>query len=230
MPQETYVYRVFPPEVVSNTHDFEVRWVVHNGWWMRGVFARRAIGIPECSLYMGSYPGRRMTKEENALKVTHYSVRHCVDNMTAVRKTVIYTLSLNRYDPGYVLDPTDEEGELCPEFIPYLVIYINEPPPGKPCKAAFVYNRPRQRYEVWLLQAVEKDEEVYVYYGLNYIRDYSIDPHVHDDQLSHYIPSESVLKPDLRGIPEPLHVSGPDSRCTMTQGKSGKEEQLRAYP
>lgn len=203
---KSFVYRTFPPEVVSNTHDFDVRWVVHNGQRMRGVFARRLITASECSLYMGAYPGYRMKKEDNALKVTRYAAQHSVDHLTAVRQTVVYTLSLRDHDPGYVLDPTDDNGNLLLEFIPYLVCYINEPPPGQPAKAAFVYNQPRQRYEVWLLQAVEQDEEVFLYYGKHYVRDYPINPSVKDELFSHFIPLESTFNPDQRGIPAPLQV------------------------
>ena len=206
MSPASYVYRTFPPEVVSNTHDFDVRRVVHNGRHMRGVFARRTIGVPECSLYMGVYPGYRIRKEESELKVAHYAAQHAVDRRTAIRKVVAYTLSLREKDPGYVLDPTDEEGNLVPEFIPYLVCYINEPPPECPAKAAFVYNQPRQRYEVWLLQGVEQDEEVYLYYGRQYVRDYPFNPNGKDEQFSHYIPSESIFNLDRRGIPAPLQV------------------------
>ena len=208
MSPATHVYRIFPPEVVSNTHDFDVRWVVHNGQRMRGVFARRTIAAPECSLYMGIYPGHRMRKEESALKVARYAVQHGMDQRTATRKVVTYTLSLREKDPGYVLDPTDEEGNLIPEFIPYLVCYINEPPPEWPAKAAFVYNQPRQRYEVWLLQAVEQDEEVYLYYGRHYLRNYPINSNACDGRFSHFSPLESVFNLDRRGIPAPLKVPG----------------------
>jgi hypothetical protein len=204
------VYRVFPPEVASNSNDFEVRCVIHNGQRMRGVFARQAIAVSECSLFMGTYPGLRMSKEENARKVAQYAAQHGVDHQTAVRHTVAYTLSLRDHDPGYVLDPTDEQGTLLPEFIPCLVCYINEPPPGCPSKAAFVYNQPRQRYEVWLLQAVQQDEEVYLYYGKHYVRDYPINTGANDGMFSHFIPADSIFKPDLRGMPATLQVPGMD--------------------
>ena len=206
MEQSAYIYRTFSPEVVSNSHDFDVRWVMHNGRRMRGVFARRSIGARECSLYMGVYPGYRMKKEDNALKVTRYAAQHAVGHLTAVRQTVAYTLSLRDHDPGYVLDPTDDNGNLLPEFTPYLVCYINEPPPERPAKAAFVYNQPRRRYEVWLLQAVEQDEEVYLYYGRHYMRDYPINPNACNERFSHFIPSESIFNLDRRGNPLPLQV------------------------
>jgi hypothetical protein len=208
MTQETRIYRTFPPEIVSNSHDFDVRWVVHNGRRMRGVFARRPIAVSECSLFMGSYPGHRRSREESALKVARYADRHSAEKLTAIQKTGTYTLSLRDHDPGHVLDPTDENGNLLPEFIPYLVSYINEPPPEFLPKAAFVYNQPRQRYEVWLLQAVEQDEEVYLYYGKHYIRDYPINPGASDERFAHFIPAESILKPDQRGIPATLQVPG----------------------
>lgn len=204
------VYRTFPPEVVSNSHDFDVRWVVHNDRRMRGVFARRTVPAPECSLFMGSYPGHRISRKESTLKVNRYAQEYNVDRLAAIRQVVAYSLSLRDHDPGYVLDPTDDHGNLLPEFIPYLVCYINEPPPGCPAKAAFVYNQPRQRYEVWLLQTVWQDEEVYLYYGEHYVRDYPINPGANDGKFSHFIPTDSIFKPDLRGMPAPLQVPGMD--------------------
>ncbi len=204
MTPSTFTYRVFPSEVVSNTHDFEVRPVVHNHRRMRGVFARRAIAASECSLYVGAYPGYRKKRENNTIKVASYSKQHKVDERTAIRKVVAYCFSLRNVDPGYVLDPTDEQGNLLPEFIPYIACYVNEPPPDSPTKTAYVYNRPRQRYEVWLLHAVAQDEEVFVYYGGQYLRDYPINPDGRDEHFCHFIPAESILKPDRRGIPPPL--------------------------
>jgi hypothetical protein len=151
-----------------------------------------------------------MTKEENARKVVQYAARHGVDHQTAVRHAVAYTLSLRDHDPGYVLDPTDKEGALLAEFIPYLVHYINEPPPGYPSKAAFVYNRARQRFEVWLLQGVEKDDEIFLYYGKHYVRDYPVNAEASDGQFAHYIPADSTFRPDVRGAPAPLQMPGMD--------------------
>jgi hypothetical protein len=222
MTQETRIYRTFPPEVVSNSHDFDVRWVVHNDQRMRGVFARRTVPAPDCSLFMGAYPGHRVSKEENTCKVARYEKEHGVDRLIAIRQTVAYSLSLRNHDPGYVLDPTDEQGKLLPEFIPYLVCYINEPPPGCPSKAAFVYNQPRQRYEVWLLQAVQQDEEVYLYYGKHYARDYPVNAGSSDGQFAHFIPADSTLKPDMRGVPAPLQVPI-DLKNSMKQESSEKE-------
>jgi hypothetical protein len=205
MQSDAYIYRVFPPEVASNTLDFNVRRVIHNGTPMRGVFAERRIDVSECSMYVGLYPGYRKSKEEIANKVTRYAAHHFVDEQIAIRKTCAYNLSLERHDPGYRLDPTDEEGDLLPEFASFLVCYINEPPQEHLPKATFVYNQPRQRYEVWLLQAVERDEEVYLYYGKHYLRDYPLNSAC-DGRFLHYIPGESVLAPDRRGIPAPLQV------------------------
>jgi len=206
----SYVYRVFPQEVTSNSHDFEVRRVAHNDRQMCGVFARQSIGAAECSLFMGIYPGHRMSREENARKVAHFAVQNGVDYRTAVRQAGAYTLSLREHDQDHVLDPTDEQGSLLPEFIPYLVCYLNEPPPGCVSKAAFIFNQPRNRVEVWLLQAVQQDEEVYLYYGTHYLRDYPIDDGASDGRFSHFIPMDSIFKPDVRGIPAPLQVPGMD--------------------
>ena len=211
MPKESYVYRAFPPGVVSNTNDFDMRWVTHDNRRMRGVFARRRIDTSECSLFVGVYPGHRKSKAEIRNKFTSYSDRHFVDERTSIRKTCAYNLSLERVDPGYNLDPTDEEGALLPEFTSSIVCYINESPPESLPQAAFIYNRPRSRYEVWLLHAVEQDEEIFLYYGKYYIRDYPFN-NTGADHLFHVIPIESVLAPDLRGIPAPLQVHDKDLR------------------
>jgi hypothetical protein len=211
MPKESLVYRAFPSEVVSNTHDFEVRWVVHNDRRMHAVFARRRIASTECSLFVGTYPGYRKSTEEIRNKFTSYADRHFVDDQTAIRRTCAYNLSLERVDPGFRLDPTDEEGALLPEFSSSIVSYINESPPGFLPQAAFVYNRPRRRYEVWLLHEVGQDEEVFLYYGKYYLRDYSFNTTC-DDHVFHVIPAYGTLVPDPRGVPAPLQVPGQGSR------------------
>jgi hypothetical protein len=202
----SFCYRVFPPEVPSNTYDFDVRLVVHNGLRMRGVFSKRAIASNECSLFIGTYPGLKKSKEENALKISRFASRHSFDELTAIRKLAKYSLSLKRIDPGYILDPTDDEGNLLQEFVPYQGVYLNEPPPGSLAKAAFVYNHPRQRYEIWLLKAVERDEEVFQYYGKTYFRDYPFNAGGCDGKVFYIIPTGSIFAPDTRGIPPPLEV------------------------
>jgi hypothetical protein len=209
MPEGSCVYRAFPPGVVSNTHDFEVRWVAHNDRRMRGVFARRRIAAPECSLFIGVYPGHRKSRQEIRNKFTSYSDRHLVDEHTAILRSCAYNLSLDRVDPGYRLDPTDEDGALLPEFTASVVCYINESPPGAAPQAAFVYNQPRLRYEVWLLHAVERDEEIFLYYGKHYLREYPFN-NTGADHLFHIIPVDCVLEPDPRGVPAPLLVPAQD--------------------
>ena len=207
MPKESLVYRAFPPEVVSNTHDFEVRWTVHNDRRMRAVFARRRITAAECSLFVGTYPGYQKSTQEIRDKYTSYADRHFVDAQTAIRKTCAYNLSLERVNPGLRLDPTDAEGALLPEFASSIVSYINESPPGILPQAAFVYNRPRRRYEVWLLHAVEQDEEIFLYYGKYYLRDYPYNSTC-ADSVFHVIPADATLVLDPRGVPPPLQVPG----------------------
>jgi|WetSurMetagenome_2_1015567.scaffolds.fasta_scaffold89996_2 hypothetical protein len=206
MSPNPFQYRVLPPEVMANTHDFEVRRVVHNGKVMRGVFPRHSIDTLACSLFVGVYPGHRKSRQENALKIRRYAARHAVDELAATRITALYNLSLKNIDPGFILDPTDDEGNLTPEFVPYIVSYINEPPPEYQAKSVFVYNRPRQRYEVWLLQAVEPDEEIFLFYGRNYMRDYPFSANTNDSRYSYTISAESIFIPDQRGIPALLDV------------------------
>ena len=206
MVHEVHVYRVFPTEVVSNTFDFDVREVVHNGQKMRGVFARRTINGSDCSVYIGLYPGRRMKKEDSLRKAESCAVRHAVNPQMAVHNIAAYRFSSQQRDPGYVLDPTDDEGKLADEFIPFIAAYINEPPPDRNAKSAYVYNQPRLRYEAWLLQAVERDEEIFVYYGEKYFRDYPINPDAREAHPANLIPAESIFTLDPRGIPQLLQV------------------------
>jgi hypothetical protein len=166
---------------------------------------------------MGTYPGYRKSKADLAIKVARYAACHGVDEQTAIRKTCAYHFSLEGHDPGYRLDPTNEEGDLLPEFTSFIVCYLNEPPPESLPKAAFVYNQPRQRHEVWLLQAVEQGEEVYLYYGKYYLRDYPSN-RACDSRFSHYIPADSVLVPDRRGSPGPLQIPDQAFRVEVIQG------------
>jgi hypothetical protein len=206
MPQEETPYRAFPPEVISNTFDFEVRWVIHNGRRMRGVFARRQIRDSECAVFIGVYPGNRRSEKEHAEKTARYAERHAIDLDQAKRKASAYVLSLKRPDPGYVLDPADEEGVLLPEFSTSLALLVNENPPGAVPKASFVWNAPRNRYEVWLRQAVAQDEEIYLFYGSQYFRDYPVDAELGKDRYYYNIPEGSMFTDDPRGIPEPVQL------------------------
>jgi hypothetical protein len=203
MPPE-FSCRVFPPEVISNTFDFDVRRVTHDGRRMRGVFARRRIEDDGCALFIGYYPGHRRSTAEMDAKAAGYAARHTVDALSAGRATSAYVLSLNRPDPGFVLDPADAEGALLPDFAPGIVLYWNENPPGRVPQASFVWNLPLRRYEVWLQRSVEADEEIFLFYGKRYFRDYPVDAEAGTDKPYYRIPEGGVFKPDPRGIPAPL--------------------------
>ena len=209
---DSLTYHVFPIEVVSNTFDFDVRRVMHNGQPMRGVFSRRAIAPEECPLYIGAYPGYRKHRTELDNKASRFAARFSLEPKAAIQHMSTYLLSLQRYLPGYALDPTDENGKLLPEFKPFIVSYLNEPPPGFKQKAVFVYNQARQRYEVWLFQPVEQAEEVFLYYGKRYLRNYSIETTAIEDRFAYYIPAASSYLPDPRGVPQPLDA--PDELST----------------
>lgn len=199
-------YVVFPAEVVSNTHDFEVRWVVHAGRRMRGVFARRAIRQAECSVFIGVYPGYARTRQEIRHKVGRYAERHALERQAAAGKVTADALCHRQYDAEHVLDPTDEEGHLLLEFAPYIAAYVNEPAPALLANPAIVHNRTRQRCEVWLLHAVGEGDEVYLYYGEQYIRDYPISAPACEDRLAYYLPEGSCLDLDRRAPPPVLRL------------------------
>lgn len=80
----------------------------------------------------------------------------------------------------------------------------NEPPPGNYSKAAFVYNEPRGRYEVWLVRRVGQGEDVFLCYGDEYERDYFINTTACAGWDGKHMPADSLLLPDPRGAPEPL--------------------------
>jgi hypothetical protein len=206
MTQEESPYRAFPPEVISNTFDFDVRWVTHDGRRMRGVFARRRIRDAECAVFIGAYPGVRRSEKEHEEKAARFAARRGVEPDAAKRSMSPYVLSLKRPDPGYVLDPTDEDGAILPEFSGGIVLYLNENPPGAVPKATFVWNVPRRRYELWLQKAAAQDEEIYVYYGSQYFRDYPVDAELGKDRFYYLIQEGSIFTEDPRGIPPPLQL------------------------
>ncbi len=206
MPQEEIPYRIFPPDVISNTFDFDVRRVTHNGRRMLGVFARRQIRESECAVFIGVYPGIRRSEKEHMEKAARFAESHGVELDAAKRASSAYVLSLKRPDPGYVLDPADEEGVLLPEFSTSLALLVNENPPGAAPKASFVWNVPRGRYEVWLRQAAAQDEEIYIYYGSQYFRDYPVDDELGKDRFYYLIPEDSVFTDDPRGKPPDLQL------------------------
>jgi hypothetical protein len=187
-------YFVFPAEIHSNRRDFEIRRVTHDGRPMRGVFAKRGIAQHECALYMGVYPGHRTAIEEWRRKVKAYAVRHAVTPESAKWTLNQITFSLERVDPGYLLDPSDADGGWLPEFSTHLAGLANEPPPGRAAVAVFAYNRVRERFEVWLTKAVREGEEIHISYGSRYRRDYPVGE-VAADSPFHVIPADSELIP-----------------------------------
>jgi hypothetical protein len=201
---DNFVYRAFPVEVVSNPFDFEVRLTILNNRLMHGLFSTRGIEANECPLFIGVYPGYRRTIKELTAKSRRISDRAFQEKHPAVQCATPYAFWLGSYDPGYVLDPTDEDGELLPEFAPFIVSYAHEPPPKIHQTAAFVYDRPRQRYEVWLMNPVERDEEVFLYYGNHYLRDYPINLNSTENPFAYYIPEASIFKDDPRCVPPAL--------------------------
>jgi hypothetical protein len=188
-------YFVFPTEIHSNRRDFEIRRVTHDGRPMRGVFSRRSIAQPECALFVGVYPGRRIRLEEWRRKVKAYAARHAVTPEAAKWALNRLTFSLERVDPGYLLDPADADGGWLPEFSTHLAGLVNEPPPGRTAGAVFAYNRVRARFEVWLIHAVREGGEIHVSYGARYLRDYPVGE-VAADSPFHVIPADSELIPD----------------------------------
>lgn len=203
--QERPTYRMFQPEVTSNTLDFFVGWVCHHGRRMRGVFTRHGIPARDCPLFIGVYPGVMKNHADHHSKVVAYARLHAVDERTATRRVSAYSLSTSRHFPGCLLDPTDEQGILFPSFRSFLAGYLNEPPVNHQPKAAFVFNQPRQRYEVWLMKPVDEAEEIFIYYGEQYPRDYPIDTASTREHVSFRIPAESLLSLDLRGNPHLLN-------------------------
>jgi hypothetical protein len=189
---EDFSYFAFPADIHSNDRDFAAHRVVHHGRPMRGVFARRAVAQEECALFVGVYPGHRTAVEDWRRKVRAYAGRHSVPLDAAKGTLNRLTFSLERVDPGFLLDPADADGGWLPEFAQHLAGLVNEPPPDRAANAVYAYNRVRERFEVWLTKAVREGEEIHAYYGSRYRRDYPIGE-VKEDSPFHVIPADSEL-------------------------------------
>ena len=89
---------------------------------------------------------------------------------------VKHPLDLLLQDAGdLVLDPTDDRGDLMPEFEDRcLGLFANEPPPGTPVNAAFAFSPRRRAIEIWTLHPVARGQEIFVFYGSGYERSYLI--------------------------------------------------------
>ncbi|MBN2004988.1 MAG: hypothetical protein JXA21_16635 [Anaerolineae bacterium] len=189
---------VFGPEVASNTHDFEVRTVTHDGREMLGVVARQ--DLKRCPLFLGVYPGLQMSKADSERKLAAYADRYGVDR-AAAELALRYNVAAERYGADVELDPTDDDGHLLPEFAGHIALYVNEVPPRATPTASFIYNEPRERYEIWLLEPLRAGEEVFTCYGNNYRRDYPFNITVcHNREWSH-IGNGSTFISDRRGDP-----------------------------
>jgi hypothetical protein len=189
---EGFTYFAFPAEVHSNDRDFAAHRVAHHGRPMRGVFAGRAVAQEECALFLGVYPGHRTAVEDWRRKVQAYAGRHSISLNAAKWALNRLTFSLERVDPGFLLDPADADGEWLPEFSQHLAGLVNEPPPDRAASAVFAHNRVRERFEVWLTKAVRKGEEIYISYGSRYRRDYPIGE-LSEDAPLRVIPADSEL-------------------------------------
>jgi len=191
-------FLVFNQDVMSNTHDFDVRRVVHNDHEMLGIVARR--DLARCPLFVGVYPGIPLSKADAGRKLAEYADRHGVDRAAAER-AFRYNIAAERYGHGVELDPTDEEGQLLPEFLNHIALYVNEAPPQITPNASFIYNEPRERYEIWLLEPLREGQEILTCYGHNYARDYPFNMMAcHNWEWAH-IPQGSMFIFDKRGAP-----------------------------
>lgn len=103
---------------------------------------------------------------------------------------------INSYDDEWVLDPTDEEGQVMPEWdVPRFLAHCVNEPPAPPIahyhedslegdedqlryfpNACFVQNHHTRQTEVWTLRAVPPGQEIYAYYGGGVYRDYDLHP------------------------------------------------------
>jgi hypothetical protein len=196
---EPPVYRVLPEHLLSNSYDFVVRPTVLAGRTMAGVVTRHAIPKTCCPLFLGAFAGHLRTEAEIEQKIRGYMARHKVERAAATACAVAYNLTLAHYQPGFDLDPTDEDGRLLPDFQGCIVNFVNEAPPGRPIKVTFVFNTPRQRYELWLMHGARSGEELFTYYGPLYERGYPINWRAASRIQPGIIPAESVLLIEERG-------------------------------
>ena len=201
------LYRVFDPQVMSNAHDFDVRPTTHGDRRMLGVFAKRAIDMAECPVFVGVFAGYVRTEQEIEHKITRYMERHQVSRKTAIMRAACYNLTLVHYNVGCDLDPSDEEGALLPEFASCIANYVNEPPPDRAAKVTLVFNELRRRYELWLLDQVGQGEEIFTFYGFEYEREYPINMTACNEVQPRLIQQTSAFVLDERGAPAPVIIT-----------------------
>lgn len=76
--------------------------------------------------------------------------------------------------PLYYVDPTLCTDLLLPEFDHCIVTKINEPPKGFSQNCYWVRKK-RKPPEIWSIRDIQFGEELFIYYGSGYQRDYEID-------------------------------------------------------
>jgi hypothetical protein len=73
---------------------------------------------------------------------------------------------------------------------------------------------------------MKQDEELFLYYGKDYLRNYPFNPSTNANQFSHYIPTESTFVPDPRGVPAPLILPDLVYGCITVQRRVEKGETI----
>jgi len=83
------------------------------------------------------------------------------------------------HNPNFVYDPTDNDGNLLESYKHNVCMYINEPPPHKLNNCAWVFTKKDNfeettLLEIWTFREVKAGEQLYIFYGDDYSRDYAI--------------------------------------------------------
>jgi hypothetical protein len=82
-------------------------------------------------------------------------------------------------NPNFLFDPTDENGTILQEYTHNIPLYINEPPPGYLNNCCWVFHSHSDfgqttTLEIWTFREIKKGEQLFIFYGNDYHREYSI--------------------------------------------------------
>jgi len=129
----------------------------------QGLFAKRY--LPPLT-FIGQYYGTPISREKYKQKAT--TLGRFVDYCAEVPN-----------NPNFLYDPTDEEGQIMQKFKNNVCIYINEPPPQKLNNCAWVFTtldsfEETTLLEIWTFREIQPEEELYIFYGEEYHRNYEI--------------------------------------------------------
>uniref|UniRef100_A0A6C0CMS3 SET domain-containing protein n=1 Tax=viral metagenome TaxID=1070528 RepID=A0A6C0CMS3_9ZZZZ len=146
-----------------------------------GVYTLHDIPMNEI---VGVYPGNVLSMSSHNNKIKDYLEYSNITSSSLIRniydefgKYLFYLdIPMPHIDikPPYYIDPTDSEGVLIPKYKFNPALLINEPSPGELPNLRWVINSKTGRVELRTTTFLEKGQELLIWYGDNYKRDYDI--------------------------------------------------------